>query len=90
MSEQNASYLVKDSELGGKKLHKISIKIVQKALKMATTVCNISKTFQESMPPDPLELLLLLNLLQINNSYGKNRTEFYSLLIQSINNHTNN
>ena len=41
---------------------------------MAIAVCQFSKIFQGSMPPDPLESFLVLKLLK-NHSAGKNTLE---------------
>ena len=35
---------------------------------MAITVCKFSKIFWGSMPPDPLESILVLKLLKINSA----------------------
>ena len=73
MCEQNAS-LVQHSATGAKKLNKICPKIVQKALEWPFKYVKIQKNFQGCMLPDPLELSLFLNLLQINSN-GKNTLE---------------
>ena len=41
---------------------------------MAITVYQFSKIFRGSMPPDPLESFLFLNLLEINTT-EKNKLE---------------
>ena len=87
MFEQNASYLVKHSDLGAKNLHKICLKIVQEVLKLATTVSKFSKIFRSSTPPDPPYSLFILNMLQINSA--KNTTlemyvKFWWLLSEKI------
>ena len=53
MYEQNASYLVKHSNLGAKKLNKICLKIVQKVLKWPLEYENFQKFFGEHAPGPP-------------------------------------
>ena len=52
MCEQNASYLVKKSELGAKQLNKINLQSCSKNTKMAIEASTFSKLFGKSMPPD--------------------------------------
>ena len=68
MCEQNASYLVKHSDLGAKNLNKI--KNCSKSAKMATTLYTFSKMFRASVPPDPPRSFFIPNMLQ-NNSAEK-------------------
>ena len=54
MFEQNASYMVENSELGAKKLNKICLKNCSKSIKIAIKTSKFSKIFRGSMPPDSL------------------------------------
>ena len=45
-----------------------------KSTKIAITVCQFSKNFRGSMPPDPLESFLLFKLHKINSA-GKTTLE---------------
>ena len=65
MYEQNASYLVKHSDLGAKKLKKNLPKNCSKISEIATTVCKFPKNFRESMLPDPKEPYFILGMLKI-------------------------
>ena len=60
--ERHVSILVKHSKLGAKTCDKIRPKTVQNALKWLLQT-RIFKKFPGSMPPDPLEPFLFLNLL---------------------------
>ena len=75
MYEQNALYLVKHSELGGKNLNKICLKIVQKVLKWPLQYVNFQKLSGGARPSDrPTAFFFIFNMLQ-NNSSGKNTLE---------------
>ena len=53
MHEQNASYLVKHSDLGAKNFNKISLKIVQKILKWPLQFVNFQKISGRACPRTP-------------------------------------
>ena len=55
MYEQNASYLVKHSDLGAKNLNKICLKFVQKVLKWPLQYVNFQKFSGGAYPRTPLE-----------------------------------
>ena len=55
-------------KIRGKKFNKVCPTTVQNALKSEVTVREFSKIFWRSMPPNPLEPFLFLNLLQINSA----------------------
>ena len=69
MYQQNASRLVKHSDLGAKNLNKICLKIVQKVLfaifsrRQCMLPWKISKIFQGSMFPDPPTAIFTVNIL---------------------------
>ena len=65
MYEQNASYLMKHSELGAKNSNKICLKIVQKVLKWPLRYVNFQKFSGEHMSPDPLEAFLILRYMYL-------------------------
>ena len=52
----------------GQKYDKLSLQIVQKALKWPLQYANFQKFFRGSLPPDPLESFLALKLLEINSA----------------------
>ena len=62
--EQKASYLVKESELGAKKVNIICFKNRSKSTKIAIIVSKFSNIFRGSMPRTSLEPFLFLNLLE--------------------------
>ena len=64
MNEQNASNLVKHSDLGVKNLIKICLKIVQKVLKQPVE-CKLSKNFRGNISPDPPRPFLFLICFKI-------------------------
>ena len=73
MFEQNASYMVENSEIGAKKLTKFALKIVQKALKLPLKHLNFQKFSVAACPRTPYRVILLFrNLLQINSAWKKN------------------
>ena len=49
-NSRNASYLVRQSELGAKSLNKICLKIVQKVLKWPLQYANFQKISGEACP----------------------------------------
>ena len=54
---------------------------------MAITVCQFSKIFWRSIPPDPLESFLLLKLLKINSAgenYAWKRDKIWCFLPEKI------
>ena len=59
-----------------------------KSTKIAITGCRFSKIFQGSMPPDPLELFLFLNQLQIcsaeKNLHLKKRWKLWPPLLSKF------
>ena len=59
MYEQNASYLVKHSELGAKNLNKICLRIVQKVPKWPLQYVNFQKFSGGASHRTPQELFLL-------------------------------
>ena len=66
MDEQNASYLVRHSDLGAKNFIEIFLKIVLKVLKWPRQYVNFQR-----VPLDPPRVFLILNMLQ-NKFDGKN------------------
>ena len=58
-----------------KKLNTICLKIIEKAPKIAITVCKFSKISGEASLRTPLELSLFLNQLQICSAEKKNTLE---------------
>ena len=58
MYEQNASYLVKHSDLGANNSNKICLKIVQKVLKWPLQYVNFQKFSKGACPRTPLEPFL--------------------------------
>ena len=68
--ERHVLIPAKHSKLGAKSFNSLP-EDCSKCTKMAITIHEFSKYFQGSMPPDPLEPFLFLNLLQINFA-GKN------------------
>ena len=76
MCEQNASYLSKHSELGSKNLHKIFLKIIQKALlKQPLQHVNFQNFPKEHVPGPPRAFLVsqsASNLFHPNNLLEKN------------------
>ena len=63
MNEQNASYLMKHSDLGAK-----SLKNCSKGTKIASTACKFSKIFWGSMLPNPQEPFSFLICFKITLS----------------------
>ena len=61
-------------KVGGQKYDKLSLKIVQKALKWPLQYANFQKFSRGACPRIPLESLLALKMLK-NNSSGKNTLE---------------
>ena len=61
-------------EVRGQKRDKLSLKIVQKALKWPLQYANFQKFSRGACPRTPLESFLALKLLK-NNSAGKNALE---------------
>ena len=70
---RNIFHRDEDSTLksGSQKYDKLSLKIVQKALKWLFQYANFQKLFWGACPRTPLNLFLLLKLVKIN-SVGKN------------------
>ena len=58
-------------KVGGQKDDKLSLKMVQKALKWPLQYANFQNIFRVACPRIPLESFLALKLLK-NNSAGKN------------------
>ena len=69
MCEQNASYLVRHTELESQNLPEN----YSKRTKIAITARKFLKIFGGSMPSDPLELFLLLNQFQLCSAEKKIR-----------------
>ena len=74
MYEQNATYLVKQSDLEAKKLNKISQKIVQKVLKWPLQYVNFQKFPVEHAPGLP-RAFFILNILHNDSTRKKNTLE---------------
>ena len=71
MYKQNASYLVKHSDLGVNNMNKICLKIIQKVLKWPLQYGNFQKLSGVACPQTPLELLF--RLFFQNNSARKKK-----------------
>ena len=65
MSEQNASYLVKHSEIGSKKFKQNLPENYSKSTKVTITACQFSNYLWGSMPTDPQKLFVSLKLNQL-------------------------
>ena len=71
MRKQNASHWAKHSELGLKHFKQNLPENYSKSTKVAIAACKFSKFFRGGMSPDPLELFLFLNQLQICSARKK-------------------
>ena len=87
MCEQNASYLVKHSDLGAKNLNKICLKIGQKVLKWPLQYVNFQKCFGAACPRTLLEPFLFsiyFKIIRPENSTPENMAKFGALSLKKI------
>ena len=81
MYEQNASYLVKHSDLGAKILNKFCLKIIQKVLKWSLQYVNFQKFSGGACPQISLEPFLFSIFFKMIRLEKKTRLKIWQVWV---------